>query len=263
MTGSVNESLLRRFAAQFAAAVADGSELHEVPGFRVHLWPTADPYYRNVAVPIGRPPDWPQAISAMMGVFAARSRQATVEYFEQLRPDLAASLEAAGFELDGWAEVMALRRPDFAPPATRTHVRLLDGMTPLPLITAFLRGAAATFGDRAALLAPGELERFADGLARGTIAAAVALEGSEPIGGASLIGRGPVAELAGVWTHAECRRRGLALAICVRLLEHFFAAGGEIAWLSTADAASGALYRRVGFTPCGSQLNYIGPVVAA
>ncbi len=263
VTGSVDEGLLRRFAAQFAAAVADGSELHEVPGFRVHLWPTADPYYRNVAVPIGVPRGWPSAIAAMMGVFAARSRQATVEFFEQLRPDLPAPLEAAGFELDARGDVMALRRSDFVPPRIRPHVRLLDGMTPMPLITAFLRGAAATFGDRAALLAPGELERFADGLARGTIAAAVVLEGSEPVGGASVVGRGRVAELAGVWTHADWRRRGLALAICVRLLEHFFAAGGEVLWLSTDEAASASLYRRLGFAPCGRQLNYIGPVAAA
>ena len=263
MTYPADQELLRRFAAQFAASVADGSEVHEVPGFRVHLWPTADPYYRNVAVPVGTPPDWPQSIAAMSRVFAERYRQATVEFFEQIWPDLVAPLEAAGFDLDARGEVMALRRSDFAPPATSAPARLLDEAAPLPLITGFLRGAAETFGDRAALLAPGELERFADGLARGTIAAAATFDGSQSIGGASLIGAGPVAELAGVWTHTGWRRRSLALAACVRLLQHFFAAGGEVAWLSAADAASAALYRRIGFTPCGMQLNYIGPSAAA
>lgn len=259
MTCPADRELLRRFAAQFAASVADGSEVHEVPGFRVHLWPTADPYYRNVAVPIGTPSDWSLAIAAMTRVFAARHRPAAVEFFEQLQPDLVAPLEAAGFELDAWGEVMALRRSDFAPPAASSHARLLDGTTPLPLITGFLRGVTETFGDRAALLAPGELERCADGLARGTITAAATLDGSNPIGGASLIGQGPVAELAGVWTRAGWRRRGFAFATCVRLLEHFFAADGELAWLSAADAASAALYRRLGFAPCGMQLSYIGP----
>ena len=46
------------------------------------------------------------------------------------------------------------------------------------------------------------------------------------------------------------------------LLERFFAAGGELAWLSAADVASAALYRSLGFAPCGTQLNYAGPAVA-
>ena len=46
--------LLRRLAAQFAAAVAEGSEIRETPGYRIHLWPTPDPFYRNVAIPVGR-----------------------------------------------------------------------------------------------------------------------------------------------------------------------------------------------------------------
>ena len=62
MTALEREPLLHRLAGQFATA-ADGSEVHEVPGFRV--WPTPDPFYRNVAIPTDRPRDWAPAIAAM------------------------------------------------------------------------------------------------------------------------------------------------------------------------------------------------------
>jgi predicted GNAT family acetyltransferase len=88
-------------------------------------------------------------------------------------------------------------------------------------------------------------------------------DGELPVSGSSLIGPGPVAELAGVWTRPPWRRRGYARAVCRLLLERYFAAGGELAWLSAGDLASGALYRRLGFVPCGVQLNYVGPASAA
>jgi ribosomal protein S18 acetylase RimI-like enzyme len=260
--GGESERLLRRFAEQFAVAVADGSEAREVPGFRVHLWPAADPFYRNVAIPVRAVGNWRGAVAAMARVFEDRGRTPRLEFFAELWPDLAAALEADGFVLERRGEVMACGRLDLAPPfAAPSAPRLLAGDEPLPRLAAFLAGAAEAFGEQAAVLASGELERFADGLRRGALAAAMVPADGEvaPVSGATLIRAGGVAELAGVWTRAGWRRRGHARAVCALLLGRFFADGGEVAWLSAGDAASAGLYRGLGFRPCGTQLNYARP----
>ncbi len=249
--------LLPRLAIQFATAVADGSEGFAVPGFKVHVWPTPDPFYRNVAIPTDPACTRPEAVAAMLAVFAARGRTPTVEYFAELWPGLAPVLAAHGLELDAPGQAMALAPPVPWLPAS-TSARLLTAADPPPLIADFLLGATRVFGQRAALLAPGELERFAAGLRRGTLAAAMVVEAGEAVAGASLIGAGAVAELAGVWTLPEHRRLGHARACCRLLLERFFAAGGEAAWLSVHEPGAGRLYAGLGFRRCGTQLNFTG-----
>jgi ribosomal protein S18 acetylase RimI-like enzyme len=260
--GGDRERLLRRLAEQFAAAVADGSEVHEVPGFRVHLWPAADPFYRNVAIPVREAGDWRGAIAAMARTFEDRGRTPRLEFFAELWPDLAAALEADGFGLERRGEVMACGPLDLAPlRASPVAPRPLAGDESRSRLAAFLAGAAEAFAEQAAVSASGELERFADGLRRGALAAAMVPADREatPVSGATLIGAGGVAELAGVWTRAGWRRRGHARAACALLLERFFAEGGEVVWLSAGDAASAGLYRGLGFWPCGTQLNYARP----
>lgn len=250
-----SEALLARLADQFAAAVADGSEVHDLPGFRVHLWREADPFYRNVAIPTGPACDLPPAIGVMTALFEAHGRIPRLEFFAELWPGLAGALEAEGFTLERRSPVLVLDAS--RAPAPAAAPRLLDAGTPTALLGAFLAGVAAAFAEPAMTPAPGELDRFARGLREGGIAAAAVLTvAGEPVSGASLIRTGPVAELAGVWTMPGWRRRGLARAVCASLLARFFATGGEIAWLSAGDAASEALYRSLGFLPCGTQLNY-------
>ena len=247
--------ILSRLAAQFASAVAEGSTRHETTGFRVHIWPTPDPFYRNVAIPTGPDCCRPDAVAAMLATFAAHGRLPSVEYFHELWPALAPVLTAQGLVLDSRGDVMALDVPPAAVTA-RSAARRLTLADPPDAIGAFLLGAANVFGQRAGLLAPGEIDRFAEGLERGTLAAAWVRRGRQPVAGASLIGRGPVAELAGVWTLPAFRRQGHARACCRLLLGDFFARGGELVWLSVHEPAAGALYADLGFWPCGTQLNF-------
>lgn len=263
MMAAARRHVLRRLARQFATAVADGSVVHDAASFRVHVWPTADPFYRNVAVPIEPTSDWPRAIAAMRRVFAAAGRTPRLEFFAELWPDLPMALEAAGFAIERRSEVMTLAPTQLVPSSLPVEPTLLDGETPQPLLAAFLAGAGEAFGETESIQAPGELERFAVGLRRGTIEAAAVLDTTRPVSGASLTGCADVAELVGVWTRAEWRRRGYARATCTRLLQHLFAAGGALVWLSAGDTASCRLYRSLGFQPCGMQLNYVGPAAHA
>lgn len=252
--------LLPRLAAQFAAAVADGSRLFDVPGYRVHIWPSPDPFYRNVAIPVARSCSQPTAVDAMVRQFTGCGRSPSVEYFAELWPELATALTARGLVLDTSAQAMVATTPA-AWLGEKGPARLLTATGAPGLLRAFLAGAAAVFGERAALLAPGELERFAAGLRRGTLLAAAVLEGCQPVAGASLIRTGGTGELVGVWTHPDQRRRGLARACCRLLLHQFFGHGGDLAWLSAHGPEAGGLYRELNFRVCGTQLNFIGPAV--
>lgn len=246
--------VLRRLELQLREALAEGSEVHEVAGFRVHVWRTPDPFYRNVAVPV-RPSVATDAaaVPALRAAFARHRRRARVEFFAELWPGLDLVLEEAGFAVEARAPVMAATGPADLPAAA--EVTLLDGAAPPPLLRAGLEGAAAAFHEPAAMLAPGELERLQAGLAAGTLRSALVLVDGAPVGGASLAGRGPVAELLGVWTHPGHRRRGLARTLCRRLLADFFAAGGEVAWLTAGTRASARLYAQLGFLTCGTHLD--------
>ena len=90
----------------------------------------------------------------------------------------------------------------------------------------------------------------------GATLCAASLSDGRPVSGASLIGIGAEAELAGVWTSEDARRQGRAEAVCRALLGRYFGLGGELVWLSAGDGDSARLYRRLGFRPIGTQLNY-------
>jgi predicted GNAT family acetyltransferase len=54
---------------------------------------------------------------------------------------------------------------------------------------------------------------------------------------------------------AKYRRRGYAGVVIRALLDRFFTAGGEIAWLTPGDAGAERLYTNLGFVPTATQLN--------
>ncbi|KGM30830.1 GNAT family N-acetyltransferase, partial [Inquilinus limosus] len=72
---------------------------------------------------------------------------------------------------------------------------------------------------------------------------------------------GDTAELVAVGTRPAFRRRGLAEAVCRRLLESYL--GTEaLVWLSAAAGAE-PLYAKLGFRLVGTQLNFGGPGFAS
>lgn len=258
-------ALLGRLERQLHAALAEGSEVLETSAFRLHVWRTPDPFYRNVAVPVARGGDWQAAIRELRALCAQHHRRPRVEFFAELWPGLDAALAAESFAVEARAPVLAAAARPLAPREPGHAVERLGPATPRAVLQACLEAAAGTFHEAFALLAPGELERLQDGLAAGSVRSAIVFDGGVPVSGASLAGRGPVAELLGVWTAPSYRRRGLARAVCGDLLDEFFARDGEIAWLTAGSAAGHSLYEQLGFDPCGTHLDYAdaGAVLSA
>jgi ribosomal protein S18 acetylase RimI-like enzyme len=263
--GAAETSLLRRVEAQLHASLAIGSEVLELSAFRLHLWPTPDPFFRNVAVPAAVPRSWPEAIAELLARFAEVGRRPRLEFFPELWPGLASTLTAAGLVAERSAPLMvlgstnALERAELRSP----EVRRLRAEDPGELLHDSLAAVGQAFGEPEALLATGEVETLRERLGRGQISSVIIEEGDGPCAGASLVGAPPVAELAGVWTRADRRRRGLARRVCRELLAGFFAAGGELAWLTAGDSSSERLYVELGFAPIGTQMDMHLPHAAA
>ena len=257
-------ALLAQITAQLEVALAQGSTVHATRFFKLFVWPTPDPFYRNVAVPIAAPTSaqagWGPALVELMALFSAAGRPPRLEFFAELWPGLAGELEALGLRAQLTAPVMVAARPPLGiAPSGGTTVRYLHAADPLSLLAAASRAAAAAFGQLPGPAAPGELQTLRQRLDSGLVRALVLLEGSAPVAGASLVGGREIAELAGVWTRADRRRRGLAWRACERLLRPFFARGGELAWLSAGNAAAERLYRSLGFTTIGTQIDICRP----
>ena len=255
--------LLARLERQIRRGLARGSEVREVGPFRLYLWPRPEPFYRNRALPASTAPggDWRPAVAAMLAAFAAAGREPRLEFFAERWPGLPAALEMAGLRQELDAPVLAATAPPAPgdPPRGTAGVRLLGPGVSRGTRQAFLAGAQAAFGHATTGQPdPGEVEQFGRDLDEGATLAAVRFDGDEPLAGASLIGIGAEAELAGVWTAPGHRRRGHAAAVCAALMRRFFAAGGEVVWLAAGGEGSERLYRGLGFERVGTQLDY-GP----
>ncbi len=250
--------MLERIEQQLLRGLASGSEAHETTAFRIFLWAHGDVFYRNRAAPVRRPASWASAIAEMAAVFTSAGRVPRLEFFEERWPDLASALEAAGFTMEMEAPAMAMvpRALDEQP---RRDIQLLDRSASFALIGRLLAASEAAFGMSPRRHDPREITQMAREIAAGTTMTTVCLIEDQPVAAASLIGVAAEAELAGVWTTPRLRRKGLACAVCRRLLTGFAARGGELVWLSAANLASERLYGRLGFTPVGTQLNYARP----
>lgn len=213
--------------------------------------------FLHIAVPgAADPDDWAPSVRRLLELGPGRVPR--LEFMEELHPDLPAALEARGFRTSARAAAMVTTAGDLG--------RLPDapvGPPPLDLAEAprhlgrFLDAQAQAFG-----MAPGSGRLFFDrlraGLADGSVLAAARLEGDTPVSGATLLVTSEGAELAGVWTSPERRRRGLALGVCRHLLASALDHGVDFVWLSAApDAAH--LYRRLGFRRVGTQVNVEPP----
>jgi predicted GNAT family acetyltransferase len=78
----------------------------------------------------------------------------------------------------------------------------------------------------------------------------------EPVGtGVSHALKG-AAEIVGVVTRKDRRKRGVAAAITSELVRRHFANGGDFAFLDAANEDAARVYERLGFTRFGANLVY-------
>jgi ribosomal protein S18 acetylase RimI-like enzyme len=179
-----------------------------------------------------------------------------IEYDEDVFPKVGKWLEGAGLKLVERNPLMCCRPDSFKPfpmPAEVHLTQLSSAATPAEL-EAF-QTIRWTDGGEIDRPAP-PVERLRADMARAGSVFLLAWLEWEPAGtGVSHALKG-AAEIVGVVTRKDRRRRGVAAAITSELVRRHFANGGDFAFLDAANEEAARVYERLGFSRFGANLIY-------
>ncbi|MDW8371658.1 MAG: GNAT family N-acetyltransferase [Geminicoccaceae bacterium] len=215
---------------------------------RLHLVPASHPFLRTVALPLPGRGGWSEALDALR---AARllGAQARVELVAERWPEAEAALAAAGFVRT--LAVPLLWWPAQAPVAAVAEpCRRLGPETPAELLAETLALQHAQFGEPPPSAA--ERAHLLACLAEGSVRTWLLVEDGRPVAAASLQGDALAAELVGLWTRPDRRRRGFARRVAAAALAAHDAEGGRLLWAGAASPASEALLRSLGLVRVGT-----------
>jgi len=268
-----NPELLRLLARLEAAAhrtLAQRREHEDVGPFRAYFDGMREMIWLNYAVPLYELPkserEIDQDLRALREVFQTRQRTIRFEFTAALWPELPAALLRNGLKLQAEQPLMLCTAEPFARKKwTDVTVREVvaddDDQVLGALLSVQNRGFAGTDGvTLSADPSQQQIERLRVELRSHATRAAVASIDGQPAGAAMLSLMDEIAELVGVATVPELRRRSAASAASALLIERHFAqhrGRDPIVWLSAGSAIAQSVYHRLGFSDAGIWANYI------
>ncbi|MFD6243959.1 GNAT family N-acetyltransferase [Streptomyces roseolus] len=193
-------------------------------------------------------------VADVEGVRARQRELGLPEAFEwvaETTPGLRAAVEASGLVVHEHPLMVLDGAPLPVPEPAGAVVRTLGADD--PDLAAAVAAPYAAFG---ATPGPDDARRVADRIAGGltVLAAAFDTAGGEALAGGQVQPVGDVAEVVGVGTRPEARRRGLGLAVTAELVARARAAGVEVVFLTASDATVERLYARLGFRTVATAL---------
>jgi ribosomal protein S18 acetylase RimI-like enzyme len=248
-----------RFQAwQLAALDAHpaGTELVSFGPFRAVIPPADQPgaWVTIVEGSVGRD-EATLAVNALRSVFRLRGAELEVEYNETLFPQLGAWLEAAGMTFAERNPLMACRLDGFTPSISPdVIVSRLTTASDAADLDAFQALRWTNGGDN--VEAVPTAEQLRKDLASPTSVYLLAwLDGQRAGTGVSHSLQG-AAEIVGVVTRADKRRRGVATTVTTELVARHFATSGDFAFLDAANQEAARVYERLGFNRFGDNVVY-------
>jgi len=200
--------------------------------------------------------DTAKSLTKLRSAFKKRKVALEIEYNEEVFPAVGKWLEAAGLKLHERNALMSCRPDTFKPfplPA-EVHLTQLSSAAAAAELEAFqtIRWTDGGELDRP----PPPVERLRADLARPNSVFLLAWLEWDPVGtGVSHSLKG-AAEIVGVVTRKDRRRRGVAAAITSELVRRHFANGGDFAFLDAANDEAARVYERLGFSRFGANLIY-------
>lgn len=225
----------------------------DTPGFWLLLSPEIDMVYVNYAVPTGAAVD-ADAVRALVAAFQEHERTPRLEFRAEAHPYLAGTMSEAGFVVEHIQPVMACEPSSFTPqPTPGVEVERLG---PDSDLRAFLEVANLAFGMEEPV-DERKIARTRKGVSEGHWNLAMGRIGGVSAGTGYLGPFEGVAELAGIGTHPNFRRKGVASAVSTVLMDDFFRSGGSLVWLSAGDDGAQAVYERLGFRTVATQMNMV------
>lgn len=197
------------------------------------------------------------AVARVRSALDGRKIDLEIEYNGTAFPEVGAWLESTGLTLDRSDPLMACRPPRFRPfsalDVIQTHLTPTSDPKDLE---AFQAIRWTNGGDVKRMVPPiGQLRKE---LASETSVYLLAwVDGQRAGTGVSHSLKG-AAEIVGVVTRADKRRRGIAATVTSKLVADHFAGGGDFAFLDAANEPAVNVYKRLGFTRFGTNSVYSG-----
>ncbi len=233
-----------------------------LPPFTLFFHPTDTLKYFNYAIPDGPvvgPAD--TQLAELRHEFLKRGRTARFEFFEAYAPQLPAVLQSHGFheEARQWSMLCTSQTLREVPEVPGLEVFSLGAHSSAQDMHDFMLIQRVAFGpDEPAEVSPQEVQRGLADAQKGRWHAFMARIAGQPAGAASF-GEpiGGVTEIAGIATHPNFRRRGIAARLTHLAVQAAFAQNVQTVCLTAADAQAGRVYERVGFQPFSTMLAYI------
>ena len=196
-----------------------------------------------------------KALAKLKAAFKKRSVPFEIEFNEEAFPKVGAWLEAAGMKLAERNPLMACRPDAFKPfTSDEVHIVQLASSATAADLEAFQTIRWTNGGEINRAVPP--VDRLRVEMVRPNSVYLLAWLEWEAVGtGVSHTLKG-AAEIVGVVTKKDKRRRGIAAAITSELVRRHFAGGGEFVFLDAASADAARVYERLGFSRFGENLIY-------
>jgi len=237
-------------------ARAAGTELLSVGPFRVVISadPGADSWVTLVDGEVAQA-DLQGAVGRLRSMFTRRKTELQIEYSESVAPQAGAWLAASGLTQIERNPLMACRPEVFRPYAALGVVQnQLGRSSPASDLAAF-QEIRWTDGGEVRRPVPPVTRLKKDLAAPNSVYLLALLDGRVAGTGVSHSLRG-AAEIVGIVTRIESRRRGVAATVSSELVARHFATGGDFVFLDAANEEAARVYERLGFARFGANLVY-------
>jgi ribosomal protein S18 acetylase RimI-like enzyme len=246
---------LERISTADVLATAATRTVVETSAFKLLLDPINDFAGMNWAAPLKPDPNKTE-ISELCEAFRAYNRTPRLEFVAQCWEGLAETLERADFRIEGEAQdIMLVTRETFQPfHAEGVKVQFLEPSDTEALIQTYLETQTQGFGYSTDPPTSDQIADWHNQIRQGRRAALGFIEAQAACVG-TMLGT-ELAELQGVTTIPEARRRGIAASVSSALISAVLDSSAQAVWLSVEEEGARACYQKLGFLVIGERLNY-------
>jgi ribosomal protein S18 acetylase RimI-like enzyme len=196
-----------------------------------------------------------KAVSKLKAALKKHRSPLEIEFNDVAFPKVGAWLEAAGLKLAERNPLMACHPEMFKPSvAAEVHLTQLRATATAAELEAFQQIRWTNGGDIKGTVPPVDSLRVALG-APSSVFLLAWLDWQAAGTGISHALNG-AAEIVGIVTQKQLRRRGVAATVTSELVRRHFERGGDFVFLDAANDEAAAIYERLGFSRFGANLVY-------
>jgi ribosomal protein S18 acetylase RimI-like enzyme len=195
-------------------------------------------------------------LGELHAAFGRQNARPQIEFLADLYPDLPERLASVGYQETRRQSVLLAHPHDIQPTPLPAHAEVItiSQASSLEEVRENLDTNALGF-DEPAGVTEGQAEAFRAGLITSR-AFTLRAEGRPVAGGMFEAIMGGVTELMGIATLPEYRRRGFAAYLTAAMAQSAFTHGAALVFLCAVSEEAGRVYRRAGFCPCATLVEY-------